>query len=152
MAIIFNEWPWFLKHLLFLFLSPSLIHTHTHAPFWEKEIQPPGILRRRRGRRGVCLFQLQSWPTGRASDASQPQYETDACTRLLAARERQKLSEGASETENKQDTQTSRLIYVCVCVFTSPLWNALTKAQLSLEHERTVSVRPSRNSRVMDAS
>jgi len=35
---------------------------------------------------------------------------------------------------------------------TSPASSARTKAQLSLEQERTVSVRPSRNRRVIEAS
>lgn len=51
---------------------------YTYTPLWEMEILLLDILRQHIDRKGVCQCQPQSWPCGRATDASHRLCETFA--------------------------------------------------------------------------
>lgn len=53
-------------------------------PGAEKVNQPLSTWRPHRGRKGVCLSQLQSWPSGKDSGASLKPVGKDACTPPLS--------------------------------------------------------------------
>lgn len=124
-------------------LNQMLIFSIQNTPPSEKVTLCLDTWRRHRGRRGVGLFLPRSWLAGTEADASQMQFGANSYTHPYP-KEKVRSSEHTSSKQNW-------FSLVCACL-TSPFSKALMKAQLSLEQERTVSVLPSRNNRVIDAS